>query len=153
MYFQTYASERSVNPHALVRGELYLQRLTLFAENDLLNTRQRPNYEIDARARRLENTIRLGGELRLSPKFSVELAGRQSLVKFDGDASFSGSYLEQSSQPRFARRERQRSLPLDAVDDIRRAHRMYPRSVSSTRHFGTPIRFASSQASSSRRRL
>jgi hypothetical protein len=96
VYFQTYSSERSINPHALVRGELYLQRLTLFAENDWLNTRQRPNYEIDARARRLENTIRLGGELRLSPKFSLELAGRQSLVKFDGDASFSGSYLEQA---------------------------------------------------------
>ena len=96
VYFQKYGSERSINPHAQVRAELYLHRLTLFAENDLINTRQRPNYEIDVRARRLENTLRAGGELRLSTKFSVEVAGRQSVVKFDGDALFAGSYLEQS---------------------------------------------------------
>jgi hypothetical protein len=96
VYFQTFASERSINPHAEVRGEVYLQRVTLFAENEMLNTRQRPNYEIDIRARRLENTVRAGGQLRLSPKFSVEIAGRQSVVRFDGDAVFAGSYLEQS---------------------------------------------------------
>jgi hypothetical protein len=96
VYFQKYGTERSVNPHAQVRGEVYLQRLTLFAENDVLHTRQRPNFEIDVRARRLENTIRAGAELRLSTKFSVEVAGRQSVVKFDGDAFFAGSYLEQS---------------------------------------------------------
>ena len=94
VYFQKYGSERSVNPHAEVRGELYLQRLTLFGENELVNTRQRPNFEIDVRARRLENTLRVGGQLRLSSKFAVEVAGRQSLVRFDGDAVFSGSYLE-----------------------------------------------------------
>jgi hypothetical protein len=94
VYFQRYASERSINPHGEVRGELYLQRVTLFAENELINTRQRPNFEIDIRARRLENTARVGGQLRLSSKVSVEVAGRQSLVRFDGDAFFSGSYLE-----------------------------------------------------------
>jgi hypothetical protein len=96
VYFQTYASERSINPHAEVRGEVYLQRVTLFAENELINTRQRPNYEIDVRARRLENTLRLGGQLRMSPKLSIEVAGRQSIVRFDGDAVFAGSSLEKS---------------------------------------------------------
>jgi hypothetical protein len=96
VYFQTYSSERSVDPHVMVRGEIYAHRLTLFAENDLLNTRQRPNYEIDARARRLENTIRLGGDLQISQKLSVEFAGRQSLLKFDGDATFEDSYLQHS---------------------------------------------------------
>ncbi len=95
VYFQKYGSERSINPHAEVRGEVYLQRLTLFGENQFVNTRQRPNYEIDVRARRLENTLRIGGQLRLSSKFSIEVAGRQSVVRFDGDAVFSGSYLEE----------------------------------------------------------
>jgi hypothetical protein len=95
VYFQRYRSERSFNPHADVRGEVYLQRLTLFGENALVNTRQRPNFEIDVRARRLENTVRIGAQLRLSSKLSVEVAGRQSLVHFDGDAFFSGSYLEE----------------------------------------------------------
>jgi hypothetical protein len=94
VYFQQYSSERSINPHGEVRGELYLQRVTLFAETEVVNTRQRPNYEIDIRARRLENTVRVGGQLRLSAKATVELAGRQSIVRFDGDAFFSGSYLE-----------------------------------------------------------
>jgi hypothetical protein len=96
VYFQRYGSERSINPRAEVRGELYLQRVTLFLENDLLNTRQRPNFEIDVRARRLENTVRAGGELRLSPKFALEVAARKSIVKFDGDTFFAGSYLEQT---------------------------------------------------------
>ena len=96
VYFQQYGTERSVDPHAQVRGEAYLHRVTLFVENDLLNTRQRPNYEIDVRARRLENTLRVGGELRLSTKFAVEVAGRQSILRFDGDEVLAGSYLEQT---------------------------------------------------------
>jgi putative beta-barrel porin BBP2 len=95
VYFQTYSSERSINPRAEVRGEVYLHRVTLFGENEVLNTRQRPNYEIDVRARRLENTLRAGGQLRLSSKFAVEVAARQSIVRFDGDALFAGSYLEE----------------------------------------------------------
>jgi hypothetical protein len=94
VYFQQYASERSINPHGEVRGELYVQRVTLFVENELVNTRQRPNFEIDIRARRLEDTMRVGGQVRLSPKLSVEMAARRSIVRFDGDAFFSGSYLE-----------------------------------------------------------
>ncbi len=96
VYFQEYSSERSIDPHAEVRGEVYLHRVTLFLENDLLNTRQRPNYEIDVRARRLENTLRAGGELRLSRKFAVEVAGRKSILRFDGDQVFTGSDLEQT---------------------------------------------------------
>ena len=96
VYFQQYSSERSIDPHAVVRGEVYLHRVTLFLENDLLNTRQRPNYEIDVRARRLENTVRAGGELRLSRKFAVEVAARKSIIRFDGDQVFTGSDLEQT---------------------------------------------------------
>ncbi len=96
VYFQKYGSERSINPHAEVRGEVYLQRLTLFAENEFVNTRQRPNYEIDVRARRLENTLRIGGQLRLSSKLSIEVAA-QAIASSVSMATrvFSGSYLEE----------------------------------------------------------
>jgi len=96
VYYQKFSSERSIDPHWRVRGETYLQRVTLFVENDLIHTRQRPNYEIDVRARRLENTFRAGTEVRFSPKFGVEVAARQSVVNFDGAAVFSGSNLEEA---------------------------------------------------------
>ena len=56
-WFAKYASERSFNPHLDMRGELYLNRITLFGERAYLNTRQRPNYEIDVRSRYVENTM------------------------------------------------------------------------------------------------
>src|SRR5262245_26318109 len=57
VYYARYTSERSVDPHAVVRGEFYMYRLTLFAEDGYVNTRQRPNYEIDLRARHMQNDV------------------------------------------------------------------------------------------------
>src|SRR3954465_4857098 len=47
VYYQKYASERSVDPAVSVRGEAYAHRLTLFVEDSYLNTRERPNFEVD----------------------------------------------------------------------------------------------------------
>jgi len=43
VYYATYASERSLDPQVIVRGEAYANRLTVFAQGAYLNTRQRPN--------------------------------------------------------------------------------------------------------------
>src|SRR5206468_2317298 len=47
VYYATYVSERSLDPQITVRGEAYATRLTFFAQGSYINTRQRPNYEID----------------------------------------------------------------------------------------------------------
>jgi len=95
VYFRTYASERSVDPTVAVRPEVYLTRLTVFGEASLLRTRQRPNFEIDARARRTERAARLGVAYRLWPKLWLEMSGRQTQIEFDADAVFQGTYLDE----------------------------------------------------------
>jgi hypothetical protein len=96
VYYQTYDSERSVDPSALVRGELYLHRLTVFAEPSARRSRQRPNFEIDARSRRLERAVLAGVDFRVLPKLSVEVSGRRSSLQFDADEVFLGSSLRET---------------------------------------------------------
>lgn len=96
VWYAEYASERSIDPQFHVRGEVYLQRITLFAENAFINTRQRPNYEIDVRSRHVENNALGGVELALTPKFSVEVAGRRFDTRYDADAQFDGTSLQQT---------------------------------------------------------
>jgi hypothetical protein len=95
-YYQTYSSERSVNPDVKVRGEGFLGRVTPFAEASYLLSRQRPNFEIDVRSRRNERSVRAGVDVRLSPKLSLELSGRQGRVEFDADARYNDIYLQET---------------------------------------------------------
>jgi len=88
VYFQKYSSERSLNPQVRLRGEGALGRVLAFAEGSYLNSRQRPNFEIDARLRRTEDAARVGASIRLSPKTYVEVSGLQTDVKFAADAVY-----------------------------------------------------------------
>ena len=96
VYYATYDSERSLDPSVRLRGEAYARRLTLFAEDDYLNTRQRPNYEIDVRSRHVENNVMAGAGVRLSSKLSFELAARRGRTDYDADATFDGTSLQQT---------------------------------------------------------
>ena len=96
VWYAQYDSERSIDPQFKVRGEVYLQRITIFAENAFLNTRQRPNYEIDLRSRHVENNALGGVDVALTPKFSVEVAGRRFDTRYDSDAEFDGTSLQQT---------------------------------------------------------
>ena len=96
VWYAQYDSERSVDPQFTTRGEVYLQRITLFGENAFLNTRQRPNYEIDLRSRHVENNALGGVEVAVTPKLSVEVAARRSDLKYDADAQFNGTSLQQT---------------------------------------------------------
>ena len=96
VYFRRYATERSLDPQAVVRVEAYAHRVTLFAEDSYLNTRQRLNYEIDLRSRHLQNDLSGGIAVRFTPKFSVEVARRHGETRFDGDAFFLGQSLKET---------------------------------------------------------
>jgi len=96
VWYAQYRAERSVDPRLAFRGELYLHRITLFGESAYLNTRERPNHEIDLRSRHLENGLRAGAGLALTPKFSVELAGHQLTTRYDADAEFDGTSLQRT---------------------------------------------------------
>jgi hypothetical protein len=94
VWYAQYEAERSLDPHLALRGELYLHRLMLFGESTYLNTRQRPNHEIDLRSRHLEDGLTAGAGLALTPKFSVEIAGRQLRTRYDAAAAFDGTSLQ-----------------------------------------------------------
>jgi hypothetical protein len=96
VYYAEYESERSIDPRMLVRGEAYARRVTLFVENGWLNTRQRPNFEIDLRSRHQEHELAGGIAVRVTPKFSVEVAKRLGKIRFDGDAFFLGQRLQET---------------------------------------------------------
>ena len=94
VYYAQFASERSIDPLVRIRGEAYAHRLTLFADESYLNTRQRPNFEIDMRSRHLENDLLAGVNLRLTRKLSFEVAGRRAVTNYDADAFFDGTRLQ-----------------------------------------------------------
>jgi hypothetical protein len=96
VYYATYDTERSLNPALRVRAEGYAHRLTLFAEGSYLNTRQRPNYEIDLRSRHLENNVLAGAQLRLTNRLAVELAAMRARAEYDADAVLAGTSLRQT---------------------------------------------------------
>ncbi|MEO8076336.1 MAG: outer membrane beta-barrel protein [Acidobacteriota bacterium] len=96
VWYSKYRTERSVNPQVAARGEVYLHRLTIFAEDAFLRTRERLNYELDLRAEHRENNLSAGARYRITPRFSVEVAGRRGLTEFDADAFFLGSSLQQT---------------------------------------------------------
>ena len=90
VYFAQFVSERSVDPRWLVRAERYARRLTLFVEESYENTRERPNYEIDVRARHLNNAVSAGASIGLGSRMSLEMSARHRSTRFDGD-EFSGA--------------------------------------------------------------
>jgi putative beta-barrel porin BBP2 len=96
VWYARYSSERSINPQFTGRGELYLNRITLFGENAYLNTRARPNYEIDLRSRHLENDATVGAEVQITPKLSLEAALLRGITRYDADARFDGTSLQRT---------------------------------------------------------
>lgn len=96
VYYHRFATERSVNPGVRLRGELLFNRLTMFVEPSYLRTRERLNYEIDARARRQEDGIGGGFDVRVTPRLTVRLSGHRSDLRFDADEIFNGTYLQET---------------------------------------------------------
>jgi hypothetical protein len=96
VYYQKYASERSVNSDLKARGEVFVRRLTLFAEPAYVRTRQPMSVEFDARARREERGGQAGINVRVSRTTAVELAARASRVEFDTDEVFAEVHLQET---------------------------------------------------------
>jgi hypothetical protein len=96
VYYARFASERSIDPGVRVRGEVFLNRITLFAEPSRRRTRQRLNYEVDARAAREEEGIAAGASVRLSRAITMELGTHRGGLRFDGDETFNGTSLQET---------------------------------------------------------
>lgn len=95
VYFNRFESERSVNSNVRGQYELRFNRFRPYVAAGTLNTRQRPGYEIDARARHFENDYRAGADFRIASKSIARLEFRNAKIAFDGDAVFGGRPLNQ----------------------------------------------------------
>jgi hypothetical protein len=96
VYYQKYASERSVNFEVKTRSEVFVRRVTLFAEPAYVRTRQPMSVEFDARAQREERGGQAGINVRVSRKTAVELGARVSRVEFDTDEVFAEVLLRET---------------------------------------------------------
>lgn len=61
------------------------KRFTFFDEGSYENTRQRPNFEIDARSRRTEESAGAGVGANVTRRLELELAGGDRAVFLDRD--------------------------------------------------------------------
>jgi hypothetical protein len=96
VYFERYSSERSINGDALASLEFRWNRLSTYAGGGFLTTRERPNFEIDARSRRIENTLMVGSDLRLSRKTAFGVRAERRKIDFDADAQVFGTSLSEA---------------------------------------------------------
>jgi hypothetical protein len=94
VWYSKYDAERSIDPHVDVRASLYLERITVFAEGARRSSRQRPNQEIDLRARHVAANLGAGVEVAVSPSLSLQALARQATTRFDADAFFDGARLQ-----------------------------------------------------------
>lgn len=96
VYFKKFTSERSVDPGASIRGDVYFRRLTLFGEVGTQRSRERPSEEIDARSRRTEHHARVGFLFQVNGRLSAEVAQVRDTVAYDQDAQFFGVNLQRA---------------------------------------------------------
>jgi hypothetical protein len=93
LYFKTYDNQRSWNTSNDVHVELPLVRFKPFVGGTYVDTRERPGYEIDSRARRRDTGVRVGGEWRLSKKTRLVARADALRLEFDDEEAFLGANL------------------------------------------------------------
>lgn len=94
VWFQTYSSERSANARSDGRFELRFTRLVPFVAAGLIDTRDRPNAEIDVRADRRETHVAAGAALVIGPTAVAAITVRRQQTDFASDEVFAGVSLE-----------------------------------------------------------
>jgi hypothetical protein len=94
-YFQEYDTQRSFGTTNRARLEVPLTRLVPFVAGEYTNTRQRPGYEIDARARRTLVGGRAGVDVLIGPHTIVRGTVGTDRSRFSSDDTFLGAVLSE----------------------------------------------------------
>jgi hypothetical protein len=95
VYFRDFQRERSINTYNSLRLELPLNRLKPYVGGSFVNTRQRSNFEIDLRARRIEHALLAGLDIGLTSRTTVALSASRQHLGFQGDSVFLGTSLRE----------------------------------------------------------
>jgi hypothetical protein len=93
LYFKEYENQRSWNTNVDMRLQFPLVRIKPFVAGTYVNTRERPGFEIDSRARRRDQTVSIGTDIRLSGKTSFVVSAGQARFAYDKNETFLGAEL------------------------------------------------------------
>jgi hypothetical protein len=96
IYFQKYASERSIDSAVDGRFEVPWNRLTPWVAGGYSSGRQRVGYEIDLRSRLVKTDAAAGLETRITAKTHINLSAQRDVYRYDADAFFLGSSLREA---------------------------------------------------------
>lgn len=94
VWYQTYSSERSNNARISFGLIVPLNRFAFGVDGNYLHARERPGFEIDARAKRSEWMGRAAAEYRALAKTFIVVRGSRQKVDFDQTETFLGSNLQ-----------------------------------------------------------
>jgi hypothetical protein len=94
-WYQKYTTERSANSTYILGWKAPLNRLLLGTTATWVNTRERPGFEIDARAKRKEPSYEGTVEVRGFAKTFIGVGGSWRRVAFDEAAIFKGNSLQE----------------------------------------------------------
>jgi len=93
LYFKQYDNQRSWNTRTTLRLELPLIRFKPFVAGTYVNTRERPGFEIDSRARRRDQSATVGSEVRVGGKTTLVFSGSLAQLAYDKNETFLGAAL------------------------------------------------------------
>ena len=93
LYYREYESERGVSHGHTLRPEYRFNRLLLYASGSYASIKDRPGYEIDARARHEQTSAGAGFDVRFGGKTHLDLFAHQTTSRFAGDEEFEGTSL------------------------------------------------------------
>ena len=96
VWYAKYAGERSIDPQLVLRGQIFLRRVTVSGERGYVNTRQRPNQEIDVRARHVDETLTAAVEVAVTPEMTVKAAGHRLSTRYDDAAEYDNTRLQRT---------------------------------------------------------
>jgi hypothetical protein len=96
MYFKQYASERGTNTSASLRFDLDLGVLRPYATAAGVNSKDRYNTEVDARARHHDQSYAAGLGIKLFSRTNARIGFKHTRSAFDEDETFRGENLADS---------------------------------------------------------
>jgi hypothetical protein len=93
VYFRTYTDQRHINRRFSASGEFDLTYIRPFASIDASDTEERPNAEIDERARVRDRRYAAGLRVPLGPLATFSIAARRGTNRYDEGEEFRGVEL------------------------------------------------------------
>ncbi len=93
VYFRKYTDQRHVNRNVSAAAEVDLTYIRPFASISVADARERPNAEIDLRARVRDRTYSGGVRVPLGPVASFSVAARRGTTRYAGGQQFRGVEL------------------------------------------------------------